>query len=76
MAAPSLLLDYVYDREASHPERIYLTQPIGGGKVIDYTWGQVVDEARRMVSSLAGIKPAGSTSFCVYTMSPCSILPH
>ncbi|WP_395406635.1 AMP-binding protein [Pseudoduganella sp. UC29_106] len=59
MAAPSLLLDYVYDREASHPERIYLTQPIGGGKVIDYTWGQALDEARRMASHLqqSGVGP-------------------
>lgn len=59
MDAPRLLLDYVYDREAADPERIYLTQPIGGGKVIDYTWGQVLDQARRMASHLqqSGVGP-------------------
>ena len=47
-----LILDHVFDHEASQPDRIYLTQPVGGGRVIDYTWGQVVGEARRMAAHL------------------------
>ena len=38
MAKPKLILDYVYDHEAKLAERVYLTQPVGDDKVIDYTW--------------------------------------
>jgi long-chain acyl-CoA synthetase len=47
-----LILDYVFDHEARQPDRIYLTQPIGGGRVADYSWGRVVGEARRMAAHL------------------------
>ncbi|MBV8667260.1 MAG: AMP-binding protein [Burkholderiaceae bacterium] len=46
------ILDYIYDHEATHPDAIYLTQPTGGGQVIDYTWRQVLDQARRMATHL------------------------
>ena len=49
------LLDYVYDHEANHPERIYLTQPIGNNQVIDYTWGETLDQARRMAAHLRSL---------------------
>ena len=52
MSADRLLLDYVYDHEAAHKDRVWLTQPIGGGNVQDYTWGQALDEARRMAAHL------------------------
>ena len=52
MANNKLILDYVYEHEAAQPERIYLTQPVGGGKVIDYSWAQVLDQARRMAAHL------------------------
>jgi len=47
-----LILDHVLDHEASHPDRIYLTQPLGRGTVADYTWGQVLDQSRRMAAHL------------------------
>ena len=50
--APRLILDYVYAHAAKNPERIFLTQPIGDREVIDYTWGQLVDQARRMAAHL------------------------
>ena len=52
MSNQRLILDQVLDHEASHPDRIFLTQPIGGGRVTDYTWGQVLDQARRMAAHL------------------------
>ena len=48
MAPKKLILDYVYEKESAFADRVYLTQPVGGGKVIDYTWRQALDEARRM----------------------------
>ena len=55
MASSKLVLDYVYDHEASHADRIFLTQPLGSGKVADYTWRQTLDEARRMATHLQGM---------------------
>jgi long-chain acyl-CoA synthetase len=54
-----LLLDLVYDHADKNPDRVYMTQPIGNGQVIDYTWGQVVDQASRMAAHLKsrGIQP-------------------
>ncbi|MCW5610118.1 MAG: AMP-binding protein [Rubrivivax sp.] len=48
----TLILDHVVDHEARQPDRVYLTQPVGGGRVVDYTWGQVLDEARRVAAHL------------------------
>lgn len=47
-----LILDYIYENEARYPDRIYLTQPIGAGNVVNYTWRQVMDQARRMATFL------------------------
>lgn len=52
MAKPKLILDYVYDHEAKLADRVYLTQPTGGGKVVDYTWRQTMDQARRMAAHI------------------------
>jgi long-chain acyl-CoA synthetase len=50
-----LILDYVYDNESAYRDRVYLTQPTGGGAVTDYAWGRVVDEARRMAAHLQSL---------------------
>ena len=55
MPACKLILDYVYDHEAAQPDRVFLTQPIGGGQVVDTTWAQMLDQARRMAAHLLGL---------------------
>ncbi len=52
MSNDRLILDHVLDHEASHPDRVFLTQPLGGGEVADYSWGQVLDQSRRMAAHL------------------------
>ena len=52
MASSKLILDYVYEHESKRANEIYLTQPMGGGKVVDFTWAQMMDQARRMASYL------------------------
>ncbi len=52
MNAPRLLLDYAYDHEVALRDKVFLTQPIGGGQVKDYTWAQTMDQARRMAAHL------------------------
>ncbi len=47
-----LILDYVLEHAEKTPGRVYLTQPVGNGQVVDYTWAQVVDQSRRMAAHL------------------------
>jgi len=59
MATEKLMLDYLYEHETNLANHVYLTQPTGGGAVKDYTWSQVMNEARRMAAHLKtlGIQP-------------------
>ena len=52
--APSnkLMLDYIYAHEKGLGDKVFLTQPIGNGQVVDYTWAQVMDQSRRMAAHL------------------------
>jgi len=52
MPAQTLLLDHIYAHETNEASRVFLTQPIGGGQVVDYTWAQVMDQSRRMAAHL------------------------
>ena len=52
MDTPRTILDHVFDHETQQPDRIYLTQPLGGARVADYTWAQVLDQSRRMAAHL------------------------
>ena len=47
-----LILDRVLTHGEQHANHIYLTQPVGGGQVVDYTWAQVLDQSRRMAAHL------------------------
>jgi long-chain acyl-CoA synthetase len=55
MPKPKLILDYVYDHEAAQPDQVFLTQPIGSGQVVNYTWRQMLDQARRMAAHLKSL---------------------
>jgi long-chain acyl-CoA synthetase len=55
MKATKSILQHVYDHEEAWRDRVYLTQPVGGDRVEDYTWGRVLDEARRMATHLRGM---------------------
>lgn len=52
MTNPRTILDYAFDHEADRADHVFLTQPIGGGKVIDYTWAELMDQSRRMARHL------------------------
>ena len=52
MATSQLILDYVYGHEVNLPDRVFMTQPTGAGHVVDYTWKQTMDQARRMAAHI------------------------
>ncbi len=52
MIEPSLALERLYHWEETTPDRICLTQPMGGGVTRDFTWAEVADQVRRMAAHL------------------------
>ncbi len=52
MAASKSILDHVYEHEKVHGDQVFLTQPYDGGKTMDFTWRETVDQARRMAAHL------------------------
>jgi long-subunit acyl-CoA synthetase (AMP-forming) len=56
-----LPLEGAYRWEKESPDRVYMTQPTGGGVVEEYTWSRTLDEARRMAAHLMSLElEAGS----------------
>lgn len=51
-ATSKLLLEYVYEHESALADQIFLTQPLGNGQLVDATWRQMMDQARRMTTHL------------------------
>jgi long-chain acyl-CoA synthetase len=52
MSHSSLILNHVYGHEKTRPEVVYMTQPIGQGQVIDFTWRETLRQARSMAAYL------------------------
>ena len=59
VAADTLALERLYHWERTAPDRVVLTQPMGGGIVKDFTWREVLDQTRRMAAYLQrlGLEP-------------------
>jgi long-chain acyl-CoA synthetase len=55
VAPEALALQRLYHWETTCPDKVVLTQPIGGGEVREYTWRQLMDESRRMAAHLRGL---------------------
>ncbi len=55
MSSDKLMLDYVYQHEKNRASQVVFTQPVGDGKVVDYTWQQAMDQARRMAAHLQSL---------------------
>jgi long-chain acyl-CoA synthetase len=50
--ADLLALQRLYHWENTAPNKVALTQPMGGGAVQDFTWAQIGDQVRRMATHL------------------------
>ena len=58
---PALALDLVYRWEENFPDKLFMTQPVGGGEVVTYTWKEMMAEVRRMAAYLRSLElPAES----------------
>ena len=52
VASEFLALQRLYHWESTTPQRVALTQPMGGGALKDFTWAEVADQVRRMAAHL------------------------
>lgn len=52
LTGDDLPLACLYRWERERADRVFLTQPYGGGKVRDWTWAQAADDVRRMAAYL------------------------
>ncbi len=56
------LIDCLLHWAQTKPDTVYLTQPYANGRLVDYTWREVADQARRMASYLRSLDyPTGSS---------------
>jgi long-subunit acyl-CoA synthetase (AMP-forming) len=59
--AISLPLEVFYQREARHPHKIFMVQPLPGGQLQELSWAEVGEQARRAASWLRSQElPPGS----------------
>jgi long-chain acyl-CoA synthetase len=55
VADDALALQRLYHWERTAPNQVALTQPMGDGKVRDYTWNEMLDRSRRMAAHLRNL---------------------
>ena len=48
-------LQHALSYAAAHPDKIWMTQPMGNGQVVELTWSQAMDQARRMAAHLGSL---------------------
>ena len=53
--ASELALSRVAHWEKTRPNEVWMTQPMGGGKVITLTWKDAIGQARRMATHLKSL---------------------
>ena len=50
-----VILHHFYKHAANRPDAIYLTQPLSGGRVDDYSYARSLDEAKRVAAYLKSL---------------------
>ena len=60
-ATKEMVLERIYRHEKDCANKVYMTQPVGGAEVEDYTWAETMNQVRRMAAHLKSLDlPAGS----------------
>jgi long-chain acyl-CoA synthetase len=60
-------LDHVLQFEAERPLEVWMTQPMGGGRIVDLRYGEVVDEARRIATHLGSLRLPPGSSIAIFS---------
>ena len=51
-----VLLHHVYRIARERPDAVYMTQPLGGGRVDEFSFARGLDEAKRMAAHLRSLR--------------------
>ncbi len=55
------VLDYILDNCAKYPHKIFLTQPMGGDEVLNFTFSEFLSESKKMAAHIESLNlPAAS----------------
>lgn len=49
------LMEHIYENEKKYKDSVYFTQPYTGGTTVDTTYGQAIEEARRIATYLKSL---------------------
>jgi long-chain acyl-CoA synthetase len=60
-------LDAAFGHEKNTPDKVWFTQPMGGGQVKDITWREGMDEARRMAAYLRSLDYPPGSSIAIFS---------
>ncbi len=60
-------LDHLYAFEKKMGDRLWLTQPLGGGKLKEYTFAEALDEARRMATHLKSLDLPSKSQIALFS---------
>jgi long-chain acyl-CoA synthetase len=55
ISSADLPVERVLNWAARRPDQVFLTQPLAGGKLDEFSWARVADEARRMAAHLRSL---------------------
>src|SRR5690554_4423169 len=45
----------LYHWERTAPDAVHFTQPVGGGRIVEYTWRDIMNEVRRMANYIRSL---------------------
>ncbi|MDP3847912.1 MAG: AMP-binding protein [Pseudomonas sp.] len=65
MTVVRLPLDAFFQREARHPNKPYLLQPLPGGQIEELSWAEVGDQARRAANWLRALELAPGSHIAI-----------
>lgn len=60
-------LDRLYEHEKNRGDEVWLSQPMGGGKVRDITFEEAMDEARRMAAHLRSLDLPDASKIALFS---------
>jgi long-chain acyl-CoA synthetase len=66
MSDDKTVLDYFFDNVDKTPDRIWMTQPMGGGEIKTWTYKEALDEAKIMAGHIEGmgLPPKSQIAIC------------
>eukprot|EP00574_Skeletonema_japonicum_P008984 CAMPEP_0201713186 /NCGR_PEP_ID=MMETSP0593-20130828/104_1 /ASSEMBLY_ACC=CAM_ASM_000672 /TAXON_ID=267983 /ORGANISM="Skeletonema japonicum, Strain CCMP2506" /LENGTH=60 /DNA_ID=CAMNT_0048202287 /DNA_START=61 /DNA_END=240 /DNA_ORIENTATION=- len=47
-----VVLDYILENCAKYPNRVFLTQPMGGDEVLNFTFSEFLSESKKMAAHI------------------------